>query len=87
MHAHKLKTALSELYKLKKENIILGNGSEGIMGYIARAFLAPGDEVLTSEHTFIGFYILARSAGAKLVKAPLTEDFRYDVKEIANLNS
>ena len=85
MHAHELKTALSELYKLKKENIILGNGSEGIMGYIARAFLAPGDEVLTSEHTFIGFYILARSAGAKLVKAPLTRDFRYNVKEIANL--
>ena len=42
MHAHKLKTALSELYKLKKENIILGNGSEGIMGYIARAFLLQG---------------------------------------------
>ncbi len=84
MHAHKLKTALSKLYKLKKENIILGNGSEGIMGYIARAFLAPGDEVLTSENTFIGFYILARSAGAKLVTTPLTSDYRYDVKAIAN---
>ena len=29
-------------------------------------FLSPGDEVLTSEKTFIGFYILARSSGAKL---------------------
>ena len=81
-HAHHLKTTLSELYGLKKENIILGNGSEGIMGYIARAFLRPGDEVLTSANTFIGFYILARSSGANLVTVPLTESYKYDVDAI-----
>ena len=83
MHAHKLKSTLASLYKLKKENIILGNGSEGIMGYIARAFLGPGDEVLTSEKTFIGFYILARSSGANLIRVPLNQDYKYDVKAIA----
>ncbi len=80
MHAYALKTALAELYNLKKENIILGNGSEGIMGYIMRAFLQPGDQVLTSEKTFIGFYILARGAGVQLVTTAMTEDDRYDVK-------
>jgi histidinol-phosphate aminotransferase len=35
MNAYLLKSSLSKLYKLKKENIILGNGSEGIMAYIA----------------------------------------------------
>lgn len=83
MHAYRLKTKLSELYKLKKENIILGNGSEGIMAYIARAFIQPSDEVLTSEATFIGFNILAKSAGAKLVRTPLTLDFRFDVETMA----
>lgn len=83
MHAYQLKKSLSELYKLKPENIILGNGSEGIMAYIARAFLGTQDEVLTSEKTFIGFYILARSVGAKLVTAPLTSDYRYDVDAMA----
>ena len=83
MHAYKLKSSLCKLYRLKQSNIILGNGSEGIMGYIARAFLQPGDEVLTSENTFIGFYILARSAGAKLKTCPLTDDYRYDTNKIA----
>ncbi len=83
MHATDLKTALADLYKVKKENIILGNGSEGIMGYIARAFIQPGEEVLTAEKTFIGFHILATAAGAKVVTVPRTPDMRYDVKELA----
>ena len=72
MNAYLLKTSLSKLYKLKKENIILGNGSEGIMAYIARAFVQPGHEILTSEHSFIGFSIIARAVGAKLKTVPLT---------------
>jgi len=83
MHAFKLKSSLSQLFHLKQENIILGNGSEGIMAYIARAFLGPNDEVLTSECTFIGFYILARSVGATLKQIPLTPDYRYDIEKLA----
>ena len=83
MHAYALKSKLADIYDLKLENIILGNGSEGIMAYIARAFLRPDDEVLTCDNTFIGFYILARSVGAKLNKVPLTEDYRFDVKALA----
>jgi len=83
MHATDLKNKLAELYKVKKSNIILGSGSEGIMGYIARAFIQPGDEVLTAENTFIGFHILATGAGANVVTAKRTDDLRYDVKALA----
>ena len=83
MHATALKSKLCELYSVQPENIVLGSGSEGIMGYIARAFIQPGDEVLTAEKTFIGFHILATGAGAKLVTAPRTKDMRYDVKALA----
>jgi histidinol-phosphate aminotransferase len=82
MSAFNVKTALSKLYKLKNSNIILGNGSEGIMAYIARAFVQPGDEVLTSENTFIGFYIIARSVGAKIKTVPL-KNYRFDVEGLA----
>ena len=70
MFAHQLKNSLCELYHLKPQNIILGNGSEGIMGYIVRAFLQPNEEVVTSQNTFIGFLILAKSVGAKLIQVP-----------------
>ncbi len=83
MHATVLKEKLCNLYKVKPGNIILGNGSEGIMAYIARAFMQPGDEVLTAEKTFIGFHILATSAGARIVTCPRTKDMRYDVKALA----
>lgn len=79
MNAYMLKSSLSKLYKLKHENIILGNGSEGIMAYIARAFIRPGQEVLTCQNSFIGFSIIARSAGAVLKTVPLTSDYRFDV--------
>lgn len=83
MHAFKLKKRLCELYDLKLENIVLGNGSEGIMAYIARAFVQPGDEIITSQNTFIGFYILARGVGANITTVPLTSDYRYDVQKLA----
>ena len=82
MSAYQVKSALSKLYNLKKENIILGNGSEGIMAYIARTFVSPGHEILTAENTFIGFYIIARSVGATLKKVPL-KNYRFDVDAIA----
>jgi histidinol-phosphate aminotransferase len=84
MNAFMVKKALSKLYKLKNENIILGNGSEGIMAYIARAFISPGQEVLTSQNTFIGFSIIVRSVGANLKTTPLTKDYRFDVEALAN---
>jgi len=85
MHAYALKNRLCELYKLKMGNIILGNGSEGIMGYIVRAFLGPKQEVITSENSFIGFTILARSVGASIKTVPLTKDYRYDVEGMTKL--
>ena len=83
MHATSLKGMLAKLYKVNVNNIILGNGSEGIMAYIARAFIQPGQEVLTAENTFIGFHILATASGAKMVTVPRTPDMRYDVKALA----
>lgn len=82
MHAYELKLALAKHYRLKRDNIILGNGSEGIMGYIARAFIQPQHEILTCENTFIGFYIIARSVGATIKKVPL-KDYRFDVEALA----
>ncbi len=83
MHAYALKQALSQTYRLQNHNIILGNGSEGIMGYLCRAFLQAGDEVVTAEHTFIGFLILARSVGAHLIEVPRTPEYKYDVEAMA----
>ena len=78
-----LRDMLARQYNLRIENVIAGSGSEGIMSNIIRAFLCDDDEVLTSEGTFIGFYVLARSRGTRLITVPLRE-YRFDLPAIAD---
>jgi histidinol-phosphate aminotransferase len=73
-----LRLALTRRYRVKLENTIVGAGSEGIMATIVRTFLHGDEEVLTSEGTFIGFMVLARSQGVKINLTPL-RDYGYDL--------
>ncbi len=77
-----LRRVLAEKFSVKLDNVIAGSGSEGIMSNIIRTFLCDEDEVLTSEGTFVGFYVLARSRGVKMVTVPLHE-YRFDLKTLA----
>lgn len=80
--ASELRHALATRYWLKPENIIIGNGSEGIMGYIARAFLHENDETITARSTFSGFPILCRSRGIEPIEVDLRE-YCFDLEAIA----
>lgn len=76
-----LKTKLAEKYDLKPENVCLGAGSESILGSIMKAFLHGDEELLTSQGTFIGLYVLANAKGAKLHTVPL-KDYSFDLDAI-----
>jgi histidinol-phosphate aminotransferase len=78
-----LREILAQRYHLNVMNVVCGSGSEGIMSVIIRAFLCDDDEVLTSEGTFVGFYVLARSRGVRMVTVPL-RDYRFDLSAIAD---
>ena len=43
-----LREAIAERLGLSRENIILGNGSNEVIEFVAHAFLNRGDEVITS---------------------------------------
>ena len=68
-----LKTKLADMYDLKPENVCIGAGSESILGSIIRAFLHEDEEILTSQGTFIGLYVLVSAKGAKLNTVPLND--------------
>jgi histidinol-phosphate aminotransferase len=63
--------------------VAVGSGSESIMANIVRAFLEGDDEVLTSQGTFIGLYVLVRAHGAKLNMVPL-KNYAFDLDAIAD---
>ncbi|HMX46146.1 MAG TPA: histidinol-phosphate transaminase [Candidatus Obscuribacter sp.] len=79
----KLREALAERYATKVDNIALGSGSESTMANIIRAFLHDDDEVLTSQGTFIGLYVLVKAQGIKLNTVPL-KNYHFDLDAIAD---
>jgi histidinol-phosphate aminotransferase len=78
----KLRRELALRYRVKQSNVVVGSGSEAIMANVIRTFLLDDEEVLTAQGTFIGFYVLARSRGVKLVTVPL-KDYHFDLDAIA----
>jgi histidinol-phosphate aminotransferase len=65
-----LRNALAEKLNVERANIIIGNGSNEVIEFLAHAFLKPGDVILTSEHAFVAYKIIARVLGAQTIEAP-----------------
>ncbi|MBC8043622.1 MAG: histidinol-phosphate transaminase [Rhizobacter sp.] len=83
--ALKLREALAARFKLNLNNVAVGGGSEGIIADILRTFVSDADEIITSENTFIGFIVLAKSKGIPLKQAPMQSGYRFDLQAIAGL--
>ena len=80
---YKLVRAIAEKYKKDPSQIICASGSDSILQFIITAFTDEHDELLTSEGTFIGWYVNSNKYGRKLNLAPL-KDYHYDLDEIAS---
>jgi histidinol-phosphate aminotransferase len=77
-NATALKVAIGRKYGIASENLICGAGSDEIFTFIARAFLAPGDEIIQSEFGFLVYRLVAQQSGA-IVKTAPDRDFTVDV--------
>ena len=71
-----VRNALSAKLQIPPEKIILGNGSNEIIEFLGHAFLERGDEVITSEHAFIAYKLVAAIFGARTVEAA-SPDYRH----------
>ena len=60
-------------------NLIVGNGSNEILDFVARAYLSKNDEVIFSKHSFLVYRIVANIMNAKIVetKPLLLRDENY----------
>ncbi len=63
-----LRNALAEKLGCARENIILGNGSNEIIEFLGHAFLRPGDEVITTQHAFIAYKLVATLFDARTIE-------------------
>lgn len=73
-----LKRALAKKYKLKPENIIVGNGSDELIVLTLRSFINKQDEVIIAQPTFLIYKLAALLSEAKVITVPL-KAYRYDL--------
>jgi len=73
-----LKTALAENLGIKDTNIIVGNGSDEIIGFITSTFLNAGEEVIYGNPSFSEYDFATCLMGGLAKPVPL-KDYRYDL--------
>ncbi len=69
-----LKIALSNKHELKPENIFIGEGIDGILGYLVRMFVEPGDKVVTTNGSYPTFDYHVSGYGGILNKTSFKND-------------
>lgn len=78
----KLREGIAKKWRIKPENIILGNGSNEIIELILHAFLNEGEEVITCKPSFLVYFLTAKVCNAKIIEVPLNY-YTFDLDAIA----
>ncbi|HYF34424.1 MAG TPA: histidinol-phosphate transaminase [Prosthecobacter sp.] len=66
----KLRNAIAKKFGLEMNNVILGSGSNEVIEFIGHAFLKPGDNIITAEHAFLVYKLMAKVFGAETIEVP-----------------
>jgi len=77
-----LREAIAAQFGFRRENVILGNGSNEVIEFIGHAFLRPGDEVITARHAFAVYALMATLFDARVIEIP-DPGFRHDLEGMA----
>ncbi|MGI9381062.1 MAG: pyridoxal phosphate-dependent aminotransferase [Methyloligellaceae bacterium] len=76
-----LKVALSEHHGIAPENIMVGEGIDGLLGYVARMMIEPGSPVVTSRGAYPTFNYHVAACGGNLLTVPYRQD-REDLEAL-----
>ena len=72
--SHDLRTALAAHHGIAAENIMVGEGIDGLLGYLVRLLVGPGDKVVTSAGAYPTFNYHVAGFGGELVTVPYVND-------------
>jgi histidinol-phosphate aminotransferase len=72
--SHDLKAALAAHHGVAAANIVVGEGIDGLLGYLVRMLVAPGDGVVTSDGAYPTFNYHVVGFGGVLTKVPYAGD-------------
>ena len=76
-----LRCALAEKHKISTDNIVIGEGIDGLLGYLVRLLISEGDHVVTSNGAYPTFNYHVSGFGGKIHKVP----YLVDCEDIVSL--
>lgn len=78
---HYLVNRLAKELGVDTKQIVIGNGSNELIELLGRGLINPGDQVISSEYTFLVYPILTQVCGGEFITVPMKE-YRYDLDGI-----
>ena len=72
--SHDLRLALSRELRVSIDNVLIGNGIDGLLGYVVRAFVEPVVSVVTSLGTYPTFSYHVTAYGGTIHAVPYRDD-------------
>lgn len=70
---HDLREALAAHHRVRPENVVVGEGIDGLLGYLVRLLVGPGDPVVTSDGAYPTFNFHVAGFGGILHKVPYAD--------------
>ena len=71
---HDLRQALAVFHDVAADNIMVGEGIDGLLGLTCMMFLKPGDSVVTTEGAYPTFNFHVAAHGGRLSLVPMRDD-------------
>lgn len=78
---HDLRNALADRHGVDVENVVVGEGIDGLLGYLVRMLVEPGDRVVTSLGAYPTFNFHVSGYGGALVTVPYRDDHE-DIQQL-----
>ena len=69
-----LKSELAAHHGCRPENIVVGEGIDGLLGYLVRLMIGPGDKVVTSLGAYPTFTFHVAGYGGEIIRVPYKAD-------------
>ena len=69
-----LRSAIASYHGTTADHIVVGEGIDGLLGYLVRLFIGPGDHVVTSDGAYPTFNYHVSGYGGTLHKVPFVDD-------------
>jgi histidinol-phosphate aminotransferase len=80
---YELRHALAEQFQIDPEQIVVGNGADGVITQICMAYLDESSEVIASMCSFPNYERFTHIMRAPLIKIPM-RDYRLDLEAMAD---